>query len=145
METPVVAIAQTPPLAWLQQLPVVGPLIVTPIVALINQIPIVSDVLHPLIGYPVQPGLSAGTPLPRDVKVISFDGTQIYTHFMPALGLAPGQTAPTILNGPGLGLPGATNLDGALLDDVVTDTFGQVSIGSLRAAGYNVVTWDPRG
>ena len=143
--TPVVAIAQTPPLAWLQQLPIVGPLIVTPIVALIHQIPIISDVLHPLIGYPVQLGLSAGTPLPRDVKVISFDGTQIYTHFMPALGLAPGQKAPTILNGPGLGLPGATNLDGALLDDVVTDAFGQVSIGTLRAAGYNVVTWDPRG
>ena len=57
VEAPVVAIAQTPPLAWLQQLPIVGPLIVTPIVALINQIPIVSDVLHPLIGYPVQPGL----------------------------------------------------------------------------------------
>ena len=145
VEAPVVAIAQTPPLAWLKQLPIVGPLIVIPIVTLINQIPIVSDVLHPLIGYPVQPGLSAGTPLPRDVKVISFDGTQIYTHFMPALGLAPGQTAPTILNGPGLGLPGATNLDGALLDDVITDAVGQVSIGTLRAAGYNVVTWDPRG
>ena len=142
---PVVAIAQTPPLAWLQQVPVVGALIVTPIVAFINQIPVISDVLHPLIGYPVQPGLPVGAPLPRDVKVISFDGTQIYTHFMPALGLAPGQTAPTILNGPALPLPGATNLNGALLDDVVTDAVGQVSIGTLRAAGYNVVTWDPRG
>ena len=70
---------------------VVGPLIVTPIVAFINQIPVVSDVLHPLIGYPVQPGLSAGAPLPRDVKVISFDGTQIYVHFMPALGLEEGR------------------------------------------------------
>ncbi len=142
---PVVAIAQTPPLAWLQQMPIVGPLIVTPIVALIHQIPIISDVLHPLIGYPVQLGSAAGTPLPRDVKVISFDGTQIYTHFMPALGLAPGQKAPTILNGPGLSLPGATNLNGALLDEVITDALGQVSIGTLRAAGYNVVTWDPRG
>ena len=145
VEPPVVAIAQTPPLAWLQQVPVVGALIVTPIVAFINQIPVISDVLHPLIGYPVQPGLPVGAPLPLDVKVISFDGTQIYTHFMPALGLAPGQTAPTILNGPALPLPGATNLNGALLDDVVTDAFGQVSIGTLRAAGYNVVTWDPRG
>ena len=90
VEPTVVAITQTPPLAWLQRLPVVGPLIVTPIVVLIHQIPIVSDVLHPLIGYPVQPGLPAGTPLPRDVKVISFDGTEIYVHFMPALGLRHG-------------------------------------------------------
>ena len=103
-----VAITQTPPLAWLQQLPIIGPVFVTPIVALIHQIPVVSDVLHPLIGYPVQLGLPAGTPLPRDVKVISFDGTEIYTHFMPALGLAPGKTAPPVLEGPGLGLSGAT-------------------------------------
>ena len=87
VDTPVVAIAQTPPLAWLQQLPIVGPVIVTPIFALIHQIPIIGDVLHPLIGYPLQPGLSAGAPLPRDVKVISFDGTQIYTHFMPVPSL----------------------------------------------------------
>ncbi len=141
----VLAIEQTPPLAWLQQLPVVGPLLVTPIVALIHQIPIISDLLHPFIGYPVQIGLPAGTPVPRDVKVISFDGTPIYVHFMPALGLQAGQRAPTILNGPGLPLPGATNLDGALLDDIITDFVGQVSIATLRGAGYNVVTWDPRG
>ncbi|MCB0949892.1 MAG: X-Pro dipeptidyl-peptidase [Mycobacterium sp.] len=126
-----------------------GPLIVTPIVAFIHQIPVVSDVLHPLIGYPVRLGLPAGTPVPRDVKVTSFDGTRIYTHFMPALGLGPGQTAPTILNGPGLGLPGATNLVSSPLADaingVLTDFVGQVGIGVLRAAGYNVVTWDPRG
>jgi ABC-2 type transport system ATP-binding protein len=141
----VVAIAQTAPLAWLQRVPIIGPYFVTPIVAFIHQIPIVSDILHPLIGYPRRRGLPAGTPLPRDVKVISFDGTGIYTHFMPAVGLAPGQTAPTVLNGPGLSLPGATNLNGALLDPVITDFFGQLSIGALRAAGYNVVTWDPRG
>ncbi len=141
----VLAIEQTPPLAWLQQLPVVGPLLVTPIVAAIHQIPIISDLLHPLIGYPVQIGLPAGTPVPRDVKVISFDGTPIYVHFMPARGLQANQTAPTILNGPGMPLPGATNLDGALLDDVITDAVGQVSIATLRRAGYNVVTWDPRG
>ena len=144
-QPPVLAIEQTPPLAWLQQLPLVGPVLVTPIVAVIHQIPIISDLLHPFIGYPVQIGLPAGTPVPRDVKVISFDGTPIYVHFMPALGLQAKQTAPTILNGPAVPLPGATNLDGALLDDVITDAFGQVSIGTLRRAGYNVVTWDPRG
>ena len=59
--------------------------------------------------------------------------------------LATGKTAPTILNGPGLSLPGATNLNGALLDDVITDAVGQVSIGNAACSGYNVVTWDPRG
>lgn len=128
----VVAIEQTPPLEWLQHVPIIGPLIVTPIVAFIHQIPVVSDVLHPLIGYPVRLGLPAGTPVPRDVKVTSFDGTRIYTHFMPALGLGPGQTAPTILNGPGLGLPGATNLVRSPLADaingVLTDFVGQVGL-----------------
>jgi ABC-2 type transport system ATP-binding protein len=144
-QPPVVAIEQTPPLAWLQQVPILGPAFVTPIVAAIHLIPIVSDIVHPLIGYPVQWGVPAGTPVSRDVKVISFDGTQIYVHFMPATGLGADQKAPTILNGPGLGMPGTTNLNGELLDDAITDTFGLVSVATLRAAGYNVVTWDPRG
>ncbi len=143
--TPVVAIPQTPPLAWLQELPVVGPLFVTPIVAVIHQIPIISDIIHPLIGYPIQLGLPAGTPVSRDVRVTSFDGTEISVHFMPALGLQAEQRAPTILYGPGLGMPGATNLDGTLLDGVLTDNLGYVGILTLRQAGYNVVSWDPRG
>ncbi|CAN5731794.1 hypothetical protein BH09ACT7_BH09ACT7_12600 [soil metagenome] len=141
----VVAIPQTPPLGWLQQLPVIGPVVVTPIVAGIHQIPIVSDLVHPLVGYPVQLGLPTGAPIARDVKVISFDGTPIYVHFMPAEGLSAKQDAPTILAGPGLPLPGGTNLDGTPLDGILTDFLGQVSIATLRGAGYNVVTWDPRG
>jgi ABC-2 type transport system ATP-binding protein len=141
----VAAITHTPPLAFLQQLPVVGPTFVTPIVAFVHQIPVVSDLLHPVIGYPAQIGLPAGSPLPRDVKVISFDSTPIYVHFMPARGLQTDQRVPTILFGPGLPLPGATNIDGTVLDGIITDFFGQVSIATLRNAGYNVVTWDPRG
>ncbi len=141
----VVAIEQIAPLAWLQQVPVIGPLIVTPIVASIHQIPFVGDVLHSFVGYPVQRGLPAGSPLPRDVKVVSFDGTEIYVHFMPAVGLQAGQTAPTVLSAPGLGLAGATNLDGTPLDGIITDFVGYVGVGPLRRAGYNVVTWDPRG
>jgi len=137
----VVAIPQIPPLEFLQHLPVLGPVLFTPIVAAIHQIPIVSDLLHPLIGYPLRPG----QPAPRDVKVISPDGTAIYVHFMPAAGLAPGQTAPTVLNGPGLGMPGATNIDGTILDDILIDALGMIDVGTLRHAGYNVVTWDPRG
>ncbi len=108
---PVVAIPQTAPLEGLQHLPIVGPTVVTPVVAVIHQIPLVGDVLHRFVGYPVQFGLPAGTPVPRDVKVISFDGTPIYVHFMPAAGLKAGDRAPTILDGPGLALPGATNPD----------------------------------
>jgi len=61
----VVARPQTPPLALLQLVPVIGPNFVTPIVGFIEQIPLIGDVLHPLIGYPVQPGLPADTPVPR--------------------------------------------------------------------------------
>ncbi|MET4430081.1 CocE/NonD family hydrolase [Mycolicibacterium sp. 624] len=143
--SPVVAIPQVAPLAWLQQIPILGPIVVTPIVEFIHQIPIISDVLHPFIGYPVQWGRPHGSPVSRDVKVISFDGTPIYVHFMPAAGLHAGQKAPTVLYGPGLGMPGATNLNGTVVDDILTDAVGMVSIATLRAAGYNVVTWDPRG
>ncbi len=126
----------------MQLLPVIGPNFVTPIVGFIAQIPLIGDVLHPLIGYQLQPGLPAGTPVPRDVKVISFDGTPIYVHFMPAVGLKAGQQAPTILDGPGLALPGATN-PAAAKDQFLPNQV--IGILPLRQDGYNVVTWDPRG
>ncbi len=141
----VVAIEQIAPLAFLQQLPIIGPFVFTPIVALIHGIPVVGDVLHQFVGYPVEFGLPAGAPKPRDFKVISDDGTAIYVHFIPARGLTATQQAPTVLNGPGLGLPGATTLNGTIFDPFATDLFGLLSVGTLRDAGYNVVTWDPRG
>jgi ABC-2 type transport system ATP-binding protein len=143
--TGVVAIPQTPPLAFLQHIPVLGPLLFTPIVAFIHQIPVFGDILHPLLGYPVQPGASPNAAQPRDVKVVSFDGHEIYVHFMPATGLQNGDQAPTILDGPGLGMPGQTSIDGSFLDGVLTNALGMPSILDLRNAGYNVVTWDPRG
>jgi len=141
----VVAIEQVPPLACLQQIPVFGPGFVTPIVAALHQIPIAGDILHQFIGYPVDWSLPPGAPQARDVKVVSFDGTQIYVHFMPAQGLLKDQKAPTVLNGPGLGATGATNLDGTFLDPILADVVGMLSPGTLRRDGYNVVTWDPRG
>src|SRR4051812_12775609 len=81
------------------------------------------------------PGASA-----RDATVTSFDGTQIAVHFFPAAGLAAGARAPTVLFGPGWGSGGETD------DESATDTgTGIVGVGPLRHAGYNVVTWDPRG
>ena len=141
----VVAIEQIAPLAFLQQIPILGPVVFTPIVAVIHGIPVVGDVLHRFVGYPVEFGLPAGAPKPRDFKVISDDGTPIYVHFIPARGLTATAQAPTVLNGPGLALAGATTLNGTIFDPFAADLFGMLSVGTLRDAGYNVVTWDPRG
>jgi ABC-2 type transport system ATP-binding protein len=68
----------------------------------------------------------------EDATVSSFDGTAIVTHLFPAPGLAAGQTAPTILTGPGWAGAGETDPT-------------KSPIKELNAAGYNVVTWAPRG
>ena len=140
----VVATPQTPLVTALrlQEIPVVGPLMVTPVVNVVHHIPVVSDVLHPIFGYPLPP---AGAAPPRDVRVTSFDGTPINVHFMPATGLTAGHNAPTVFLAPALGTPGATNIDGTPFDLILSDLGGEVGVADLRKAGYNVVTWDPRG
>lgn len=130
------------PFQWLQRIPVLGELVVTPVVSFIHRIPLVGEFLHYYLGWPVDHDAPPGTPQPRDVKITSFDGQEIYVHFMPARGLQAGQTAPTVLSGPGLGLPGSTALDVWADTLLPTDVIG---VGALRDAGYNVVTWDPRG
>ncbi|MGB3351367.1 MAG: CocE/NonD family hydrolase, partial [Mycobacterium sp.] len=140
--TGVEIIEWTPPLEWLQRIPVLGELIVTPIVGLLHVIPFVGDILHPVIGFPIDHDAPEGSPRPRSFIVKSFDGTNIFVNFMPAKGLAAGGKAPTVLSGSGLGLPGSTTLE------LKTDSFlpnDVIGIGALREAGYNVVTWDPRG
>ena len=82
---------------------------------------------------------SAG-PAARDVVLTSFDGTPIVVHFFPAEGLQAGARVPTVLDGPGWGSPGDTDPNSSTLEAI-----GAVGVGPLRAAGYNVVTWDPRG
>lgn len=132
----------TPPLEWLQKIPVLGPLLVTPIVAVVHVIPLVGDIIHPVIGFPIDHWAPPGTPRARNYRVTSFDGARIFVNFMPAKGLKAGETAPTILNGPGLGLPGSTALE------LPKDSFlpyDVVGVGTLRQNGYNVLTWDPRG
>jgi ABC-2 type transport system ATP-binding protein len=76
----------------------------------------------------------------RDFAVTSFDGTRIEAHFFPAKGLSGGSRAPTILYGPGWGNAGSTNDNSA-----TSEANGIVGTGALRGAGYNVLTWDPRG
>src|SRR4051794_19319598 len=73
----------------------------------------------------------------RDATVTSFDGTQIVLSFHPA---PQGGKAPTILEGHGWG--GSRETDPNAASDEAT---GNVGVGALRKAGFNVLTWDSRG
>ena len=76
--------------------------------------------------------------VPSDVVLTSFDGTPIRAHCFPLPGASVDEPAPTVLMGPGWSLPGDTDVESVGI-------LGSVDIASLRAAGYNVLTWDPRG
>lgn len=84
--------------------------------------------------------VAAGAAHAETATVTSFDGTKIHVNFFPAAGLAAGQRDPTVLLGPGWGSAGDTNEN-----DMTDPTTGIPGVGTLRDAGYNVVTWDPRG
>src|SRR3954454_4395712 len=73
----------------------------------------------------------------RDATITSFDGTPIVLSFFPSPN---GGKAPTILEGHGWGGSRETNQDAA--SDEGT---GNVGVGALRRAGFNVLTWDSRG
>ena len=74
-----------------------------------------------------------------DYNLTSYDGTLIRIHWFP-LSAHTGATkpAPTVFMGPGWGESGST-------DTSSTGLFGSLDIASLWKAGYNVMTWDPRG
>jgi ABC-2 type transport system ATP-binding protein len=76
--------------------------------------------------------LSATAARAESTMVISFDKTPIHVNFFAAAGLKPGHRAPTVMVGPGWGSPGDTDPNDGTL-------------GPLRRAGFNVLTWDPRG
>jgi ABC-2 type transport system ATP-binding protein len=76
----------------------------------------------------------------RDMIVNSFDGAPISASFFPAEGLAPGKRAPTILQTHGWGQQRERDQNASGLA-----AFGQVGVGPLRRAGFNVLTWDSRG
>ena len=75
--------------------------------------------------------LAASPALARDGFVTSFDGTKIVYSFFPAHGLRAGQTAPTVMNGPGYSSARAPEDDR--------------TVATLLDKGYNVLTFDPRG
>src|SRR5262249_30506451 len=115
----------------------------------IHQLPVVGVVLSPLIGYArvvpvtVNDAMLAADhkdPIAFTTTVVSFDGTPISVNWFPSRGLKKDDTAPTIFNGPSLATAGNTD------PNQETTVFGLVpGLKKLRADGYNVVTWDPRG
>jgi ABC-2 type transport system ATP-binding protein len=74
----------------------------------------------------------------RDWDIVSFDGTVIRALWFPVADASADSPAPTVLMGPGWGSAGDVDVEG-------DGTAGTVSIGMLLDAGYNVLTWDPRG
>src|SRR3954463_436201 len=73
----------------------------------------------------------------RDATITSFDGTTIVLSFHPSPS---GAKVPTILEGHGWG--GSRQTDPNAASDEGT---GNVGVGALRRAGFNVLTWDSRG
>ena len=73
----------------------------------------------------------------EDATIRSFDGTEIVLHFFATDAPKP---APTVLSGPGYSGAGDQDPNAG-----TWDSFGGVGLGPLRRAGYNVLTWDPRG
>lgn len=74
-----------------------------------------------------------------EYDVTSFDGTKIRVHWFPlSRSVGHAVTAPTVFMGPGWGETGST-------DTTSRGLFGALDIASLWKAGYNVLTWDPRG
>ncbi|MFM8598724.1 MAG: CocE/NonD family hydrolase [Mycobacterium sp.] len=131
-------------------LPLIG-LVAGSVIGLLQQTPLVGSLLAPIIGsavvaeIPVDVAALApgATPVAFTYKVTSFDGVEISTNFFPAAEIQAGNTAPLVLNGPGLPLPGET--------DPYPQPLGPDSrsfvppLHVLRTAGYNVISWDPRG
>lgn len=89
--------------------------------------------VHPVPASPVDGS-------PTDFELQSFDGTRIRLHWMPAPGASVKSPAPTVVMGAGWGLPGATRSV-----QVDTQALAALDLEALADAGYNVLTWDPRG
>jgi ABC-2 type transport system ATP-binding protein len=92
------------------------------------------------ITKPIAKKIPGGT---TDLDLTSFDGAKIRLHWFPKPGTSASKQAPTILMGPGWGQAGDTNT--AAGNAAGAGVIGATTISSLWEAGYNVLTWDPRG
>ncbi len=93
-----------------------------------------------LIAAAVLAGSLAESAAAESTAITSFDGTRIHVNFFPAPGLKAGRRAATVMLGPGWSQPGDTNTT-----DTLDPTTGIPGVGTLLSAGFNVLTWDPRG
>jgi ABC-2 type transport system ATP-binding protein len=142
-------------------IPLIG-LLAEPIIQLLQQLPLISGLLVPLIGASVTTTVSvnvgqlaAGKQVAYTYFVDSFDGTPISMNYFPAStnSLLPtlGNKQATIFNGPGIAAPGETNPYGSFQASGSAPGLGLIRgqglPGPFAAAplGFNVVTWDPRG
>ncbi len=140
----------------LEGIPLLGGLVVTPVVQRLYQAPVLSTALAPIIGYSTvvnfneNPYSLANVPGQFSTaftdKVTSFDGVQISVNYYPSIDVANGvaPNANTILWGPGIPGVGDTNPNGVVFNGTVP------GLTTLRAAngplpGHNVLTWDARG
>jgi ABC-2 type transport system ATP-binding protein len=78
-----------------------------------------------------------------DWGLTSFDGAKIRLHWFPAPTASATHRLPTVLMGPGWGQSGDTNTSAGNASSA--GVVGAAAIASLWEAGYNVLTWDPRG
>ena len=100
-------------------------------------------------GAPSTPVTATAVPgSTTDWDITSFDGTVIRAHWFPLAAyqgasstVATSATHPTIFMGPGWSLAGDTDTSDAPGQSLL----GADAIASLFHAGYNVLTWDPRG
>lgn len=150
-----------------------GALLVPQVLAIIHRIPIVGDLLSPIIGQAkivdftdILPNtLAAQRPTAFTYKMPSFDGTLISVNYFPATNVATGDVAdaPTVLAASGLACAANTdpltrygqlfpaNQFGSLTPGIAPlrdDSFKSTLPGGLEyngGGGYNVLTWDPRG
>lgn len=152
--------------------PGAGKLVVTQVLAGLHRIPLLGDLLSPIIGqakvvgFDVNPNtLAAQRPTAFTYKMPSFDGTLISVNYFPATNVATGDvdSAPTVLAASGLACAANTdpltrfgqlfpsNQFGSLTPGIAPlrdDYFKAAALGGLEydgGGGYNVITWDPRG
>ena len=132
---------------FLTGIPLVG-MFAAPIIDLLQTLPLIGDLLAPLIGASVVATVDVdvadlapgNTPVAFTYRVVSFDGVDISTNFFPAAGIAAGDLAPTAISMPGLASAGQSNPYAEF--GIGGQTLG---VKPLRDAGYNVVTVTPRG
>ena len=146
-ETYSVLAAETTPFdAALTGIPIFGSALFLPVLLQLYQLPVVNVILAPVIGTstktPVTVTPSAlnttGDPLAFTTMVTSFDGTKISMNYFPSSGMTSQQTAPTIFSGSGASTPSDRQ-------PLPAQSGSLARVQELRDAGYNVVTWDPRG